>query len=147
MSSDDTSRTGRLIGVGVGPGDPGLLTVRSIEVLRSADRVVAPSTAEDAVGRAEAIVREALPGLPVKRLVFDMAAGRAASHQRAAEQLFSFLDAGDTVAFVTLGDPNIYSTFSALSSAVLEKRPALRIETVPGIMAFQELAARRRHAA
>lgn len=142
MSSADTRRTGRLIGVGVGPGDPALLTIRAIEVLRSADRVVAPATAEDAVGRAEAIVREALPGLRVERLVFDMTAGRVASHQVAAERLVTFLDAGEAVAFVTLGDPNIYSTFSALVSAVLERRPDLTTETVPGIMAFQELAAR-----
>jgi precorrin-2/cobalt-factor-2 C20-methyltransferase len=46
------------------------------------------------------------------------------------------------VAFVTLGDPNIYSTFSALAASVLELRPAVSIETVAGIMAFQDLAAR-----
>ena len=46
------------------------------------------------------------------------------------------------MAFITLGDPNVYSTFHHLASLVQEARPATAIETVPGIMAFQDLAAR-----
>jgi precorrin-2/cobalt-factor-2 C20-methyltransferase len=46
------------------------------------------------------------------------------------------------VAFVTLGDPNVYSTFSSLGDAVRRLRPAVPVEVVPGIMAFQDLAAR-----
>jgi precorrin-2/cobalt-factor-2 C20-methyltransferase len=138
----DPPRTGRLTGVGVGPGDPELLTTRALRVLREADRVFAPTTAEDAVGRAEAIVRQAAPEVQIERLVFDMGASRQASHEAAAEQLLPVLDAGDHVAFVTLGDPNIYSTFSALVEALRRRRADLEIETVPGIMAFQELASR-----
>ena len=50
-----------LVGVGMGPGDPGLVTTRAIAALRAADRVLAPTTSASAVGRAEAIVREAAP--------------------------------------------------------------------------------------
>ncbi|MGI8810260.1 MAG: precorrin-2 C(20)-methyltransferase [Acidimicrobiales bacterium] len=141
MSDQTRTGTGRLVGVGVGPGDPELLTVRAVRVLREADRVLAPSSAIDAVGRAESIVRQACPEAPIERLVFSM--GEAASSiDAAAETVVAGLDAGQRLAFVTLGDPNVYSTFSSVAARVAELRPAAVVETVPGIMAFQELASR-----
>jgi precorrin-2/cobalt-factor-2 C20-methyltransferase len=134
-----------LIGVGVGPGDAGLVTVRAVEVLRGADRVLAPCTSEAAVGRAEAIVRDAAPDLVVERLTFVMAVdgeARATALAAAADRVVGHLDAGERVAFVTLGDPNVYSTFSVLADEVRARRPATPVEVVPGIMAFQDLAAR-----
>ena len=136
---------GRLVGIGVGPGDADLVTVRAVAALHRADRVVAPATAVDAVGRAEAIVRQAVPGRRVERIPFAMAPGRAErdrSVDAAAEVLAGYLDAGEEVAFVTLGDPLMYSTFSSVAAAVRVRRPGTVVEPVPGIMAFQALAAR-----
>src|SRR5580692_10525219 len=134
--------TATLIGVGVGPGDPEHLTLRALRTLREADRVVAPAVALDAVGRAESIVRQAAPEIRVERLAFEMAPGADARRARAAAEIVAWLDAGERVAFITLGDPNIYSTFSAIAEEVRRARPTVPIETVPGIMAFQDLAAR-----
>lgn len=141
-----TSRRGSvLVGVGIGPGDPELLTVRALKALRRADRVFAPVTDELAMGRAESILREGAPDVVVERLVFVMdprPAGRAAAIDNAAARIAACLDAGEEVAFITLGDPNVYSTFAAVAAAVRARRPGTMVESVPGIMAFQDLAAR-----
>ena len=137
-----------LTGIGVGPGDPALLTLGAVDVLRRADRVVAPTTDADEPGRAETTVRAALPDLRIDRLVFDMspdasggAAARGASHLAAARRLLPWLGAGEQVAFVTLGDPNIYSTFPSLVHALGQLGWHGEAATVPGITAFQALAA------
>ena len=151
MRRSPRASEGRLTGVGVGPGDPELITARALRVLREADRVVAPAVAPDVEGRAERVVRQAAPERAVSRVVFAMAAAtagtpdaaaRAASHRAAARAILPFLDAGEHVAFVTLGDPNVFSTFSSLVEAVSVLRPGVPVDTVPGIMAFQDLAAR-----
>lgn len=136
---------GRLVGVGVGPGDPDLLTMRAVAALRRADRIVAPASALDAVGRAEAIVRQALPGLHVERVAFSMSPSRPARERSLAEAasvVADHLDGGEEVAWVTLGDPLTYSTFAAVAERVRRRRPSTVVEQVPGIMAFQALAAR-----
>jgi len=136
---------GALVGVGVGPGDPELLTVKALRALKGADRIFSPTMAIDAVGRAESIVREADPTLKIERLVFAIRRdddARSEAHRAAAARIVDCLDAGEEVAFITLGDPNVYSTFHHLARLVVEQRPAATVDTVPGIMAFQDLAAR-----
>ncbi len=152
---------GKLVGVGVGPGNPDLLTRQAIEVIENADRVAAPAIAADVPGRAESIVTTAIPGIHLERLVIAMpVAGRhngrgaegdaggdagdatRSSYDMAARRIACWLGAGEDVAFVTLGDPNIYSTFPTVAQAVRTIVPELQTETVAGICAFQDLAAR-----
>lgn len=134
---------GRLVGVGVGPGPTDLVTVRALEALRRADRVIAPCTSVDAIGRAETIVRQAAPDVVVERMEFVMAAdheARSAALVAVCDRVAAYLEAGDEVAFITLGDPNVYSTVSSVVAGVLARRPETEVETVAGIMAFQALA-------
>ena len=137
-----------LIGVGVGPGDPELLTVKAVRLLRAADVVFAPAGAADRVSRAEQIVLEAT-GVRARRLVFALEDQGGATPERAAawdaagrEVLDAFAIGAQTVAFVTLGDPNVYSTFGYLAQTVSAADGAVRVLSVPGITAMQDLAAR-----
>ncbi len=139
----------RLVGVGVGPGDPELVTVKGVRVLREADLVVVPVMSVDEEGRAERTVRAHVGHNRVRRLVFalDDRGGatpeRRAAWAEAADAVAGALRGGvATVAFATLGDPNVYSTFTYLADAVRERVPDVVVETVPGITAMQDLAAR-----
>ncbi len=139
----------RLVGVGVGPGDPELVTVKGVRVLQGADLVVVPVMDPHEQGRAEATVRAHVTHERVQRLVFALddrggpTAQRLSAWEAAADAVASRLRvSGGTVAFATIGDPNVYSTFTYLADAVVERLPEVRVETVPGITAMQDLAAR-----
>lgn len=137
--------SGKLVGVGVGPGDPELLTIKGLKALREADEVFVPVGDTGEVGRAEATVREYLDEAGIRRLLFalsDDAERRERNWTDAAREVAGHLRDGKTCAFATIGDPNVYSTFTYLARTVREDLPDVEVETVPGITAMQDLASR-----
>lgn len=145
-----------LIGVGVGPGDPELITVAAVKVLREAGVVIVPVSTPPGgdvgagpAGRAEQVVRAHLGPGQVLRVPFVMADRGGVTDRRsqawdAAAQvvLDAFAAGAATVAFAALGDPNVYSTFTYLAATVRARSCQVRVRTIPGITAMQDLAAR-----
>ncbi len=137
----------RLIGVGVGPGDPELVTVKGVRALREADVVVVPVMETGERGRAEATVLHYVDAEKVVRVVFALNersdhARREAAWDAAGARVAALLEGGKSVAFATIGDPNVYSTFTYLAHTIGDLVPGTAVETVPGITAMQDLAAR-----
>jgi precorrin-2/cobalt-factor-2 C20-methyltransferase len=145
--------SGVLTGVGVGPGDPDLVTIKGVRAFESADVVFVPvadageaaGTGAPYVGYAERVVRVHVPRARIERLVFalgDDPRGRERSWDAAGAAVAAVVRDGGRAAFATIGDPNLYSTFTYLADTVRVLVPGVTIATVPGIMALQDLAAR-----
>lgn len=133
-----------LIGVGVGPGDPGLVTDRARATLADADRVLVISTDVRSVGRAEMVVREVAPTARVQRVPFAIsgdAHARLASLRQVAAEVLAAVDAGELVAVAVIGDPAQWTVFPDLATHVRDERPALHISAEPGITSYQAAAA------
>ena len=109
---------GKLYGVGVGPGDPELMTLKAVRLIKECDFVAVPKSGEGE-GVAKQIARRAVGEeiFDQKQLVeVAMPMTRdpqllEESHRQAAEQIEALLDGDKTVVFLTLGDPAIYSIY------------------------------------
>lgn len=136
-----------LVGVGVGPGDPELVTVKGVNALRDAAVVVVPVMDTGERGRAEATVLHYVGAEKIVRVVFALnertdRARREAAWDAAGARVAELLRTHGSVAFATIGDPNVYSTFTYLAHTIGELLPGTAVVTVPGITAMQDLAAR-----
>lgn len=137
---------GKFYGVGVGPGDPHLLTLQAVDVLQSVDLVAIPKSKLDRESVAWDIAKIHCPSkVRLVELEMPMTADQqilAKAWQDGAQTLLAELKRGKSVAFITLGDPSLYSTYSYLLNILQAELPQECIVTVPGITAMSAAAAR-----
>lgn len=140
------SSTARIYAVGVGPGDPELLTRRAERIIRTARVICAPTGAADAASYALSIVRDLTDPSrqEIVTQVFPMmkkGPELEAAWEEAASQVIERIDGGEDVVFITIGDPLLYSTFLYLHRIIRQRRPEIPIEIVPGISSINAAAA------
>ncbi|MBW2164119.1 MAG: precorrin-2 C(20)-methyltransferase [Deltaproteobacteria bacterium] len=136
---------GTLFGIGVGPGDPDLITLKAAKVLKQVDVVFAAASTKNGYSLAEEIASTHLKeGMSFVRLDFPMTRDteklRTAWEENASTVVYT-LRKGKDAAFVTIGDPMTYSTFGYIMRTIREKYPDVPIEIIPGITSYQAAAA------
>ncbi|MBR5641071.1 MAG: precorrin-2 C(20)-methyltransferase [Firmicutes bacterium] len=136
---------GIIYGIGVGPGDPELMTLKAIKLIREADVIVVPGK-EAKQSVAYKIAAGAVPEIAQKELLaipMPMTKDRkvlAEAHRKGADMLEEQLNQGKTVVFLTLGDPTVYCTFSYLQHHL--EADGYKVELVPGISSIMACAAK-----
>lgn len=137
--------TGVLYGVGVGPGAPDLLTLRAVNALGKVGVILAAASPRNDYSAALETARPHLrPDVRLLRLEFPMTRDRAVLREAwrvAAQATQEVLEAGENAAFLTIGDPLVYSTFGYLMRTLKKRAPHLPVEIIPGITSIQAAAA------
>ncbi len=139
-------KQGLFYGIGVGPGDPELVTVKAVKTLRKVKYVFEAASAMEKESIAGRIAKKYYSkSAKFMTLVFPMvndAGTRSAAWKKNAGIIAEKLLSGHDCAFVTIGDPMIYSTCSYLLAELRKLVPALKSEIIPGITSFQTAAAK-----
>ncbi len=137
---------GKLIGIGVGPGNPEFLTVKAVKTLKAVQVICAPRSSKNKPSLALSIVQSVLDertdSYVTMEPLFPMIENKEELEHYwadAAELMINEMEKGFDVSFITLGDPSIYSTFSYVAKII--KNKGYKVEMVPGITSFTGCAA------
>lgn len=138
---------GQLYGIGMGPGDPELITVKAFRVLKESPVIAYPKKRMGEKSYALSIAETYINPLEKEMLglVFPMTRDRETLERewdRTVEAVWERLSQGKNVAFVTEGDPLLYSTFIHMSRRMQELHPQVEISSIPGISSINGAASR-----
>jgi len=141
-----SNKTGTLYGIGVGPGDPDLITIKAVKILSRVKTVFAASSTKNHHSLAVNIAGRHIPqGAAIKMLRFPMTRDKDETRKAwlaNARIIIEELETGNNAAFLTLGDSLTYSTFGYIARYIQSMAPHIEIHTVPGITSYQAAAAR-----
>jgi precorrin-2/cobalt-factor-2 C20-methyltransferase len=139
---------GKFIGIGVGPGDPELITVKAVKALKMVDVVSVPkahaNTPSIALGMVKHILAERAKPPEVLELVFPMTKDEVEVKRLWAKNagiVAEKVESGKVIAFITLGDPMFYSTFIYLFQSLRQEYPEVKLEIIPGVTSLTACAA------
>lgn len=136
-----------LFGLGVGPGDPELITVKAFRVMKESPVIAYPKKMKGKKSYAQRIVDVYVNGMDKEMLglVFPMTKHQETLDRewnKAVDEVYARIAEGKNVAFVTEGDPMLFSTFIHLMTLMQERHPDVDIQMVPGISSFNASASR-----
>lgn len=131
----------KFYGIGVGPGDPELLTLKAVNCLKALDILVVPQGRKGGQSEAHIIASPHLPSsVSITARHFPMTADQKEMDDAIgpiAEEIKSLVDSGKSVGFVTLGDPMLYSTYIYLLKRLKNQ---IEIETIGGLSSYSAMA-------
>ena len=132
---------GKLFGIGVGPGDPELLTLKAIKTIKECDVIAVPKAGEGE-GTAFSIIEQYLDNKDLIECGFAMdkdMGKRWEARRLAADQIIQYLNRGKKVGFVTLGDPTTYSTYMYVHDIIVGR--GFETGIIPGVTSYSAAAA------
>ena len=139
------NKKGILYGLGVGPGDPELITLKAARVLNSVDIVFAAASTKNTYSLAISIAKPHIPNLtPIRMLRFPMTRDGKETQKAWKDHALTIikeLEQGYNVAFITLGDPMTYSTYGYILKTIQTLAPHQPVISIPGITSYQASAA------
>jgi len=139
------NKPGQLYGIGVGPGDPELIPVKSTRILKQVDMVFSAASTKNDYSISVDIAKPYIPKkTPLEVLHFPMTKDKEETEKAwksHALTLIGHLKDGKDIAFLTLGDAMTYSTYGYILKYVRAFEPDIPIKTIPGITSYQAAAA------
>ena len=137
-----------LIGIGVGPGDPELLTVKAVKAIHNADIIMCPASNKDRPSIALSVVSSIIDkskNQEIIKLIFPMTKDKDVLEQtwkKNAKIMAETVLLGKNVVYLTIGDPFLYSTWIYMHKDLKENYPDMNISVIPGIVSIFTFAAK-----
>ncbi len=140
---DMNNKGGEFYGIGVGPGDSELITLKAVRIIKSVDCVFAPRADSKGSSLALDIVSNVCEGKRVVEQVYPMVKDKSkleTAWLASANEIKRELEAGNSVAYLTIGDPLTFSTYCYLLQQLSKIIPSQKIHTIPGITSYNAAA-------
>ena len=137
-----------LTGIGVGPGDPDLLTVKAVRAIQNADIIMCPASAQDRPSIALSVVDSLIDkskNQEIVKLIFPMTKDKdvlEAHWKENSKIMAEKVLSGKNVVYLTVGDPYLYSTWIYMHREISQKHPDMKITVIPGIVSMFTFASK-----